>query len=295
LVALLLCVKEDQALFLGWDALLCVVWGTRTRDMPLRNFATLAFIASLTVGLSFVLYIRPLFSGGAPWKALLLATTVPASGGAGLSSEIIMRLPYIVSAFLPLAFLPLIDWKMLLFVLPPFAEVVLAPREIVWTMGSHYAGVWVGYILLAWVFAIFKVYSCKPKLAGTLICAALILSILSMPFVLATGHIEAVSLRNEDDSRLDQLLANDLPRDSTIGVTGTLYAHLWENQRVQLGVNRSPCFALYYAKGHDFVNQVEMMRQIRSGKYGDYATVWSRNGLTLYERCLSGDFRYRVF
>ena len=61
--ALALSIKEDQALFLAWDALLLIVWAIRRRDIPLRNFSLFTLGAALIVGLGYVLYLRPMIAG----------------------------------------------------------------------------------------------------------------------------------------------------------------------------------------------------------------------------------------
>ena len=48
---LALSIKDDQSLFLGWDALLCLLWAIRKHDIPLRNVSLLTFGASMIVGL----------------------------------------------------------------------------------------------------------------------------------------------------------------------------------------------------------------------------------------------------
>jgi hypothetical protein len=68
--AFALSIKEDQALFLAWDALLFIAWAIRRRDIPLRNFSLFTLGAALIVGLGYVLYLRPMIAGTSHWAAL---------------------------------------------------------------------------------------------------------------------------------------------------------------------------------------------------------------------------------
>lgn len=57
------------------------------------------------------------------------------------------RLTYLIEAFAPLAFLPLFSrWSLL--ALPGFAVVLLSSNGIVWRMGSHYAMIWIPWLLI---------------------------------------------------------------------------------------------------------------------------------------------------
>src|SRR5262249_2703591 len=58
LVALALSIKEDQAFFLAWNALLLSVSACKKRDLSLKIFALLTLSASLILGLGYVLYLR---------------------------------------------------------------------------------------------------------------------------------------------------------------------------------------------------------------------------------------------
>ena len=96
--------------------------------------------------------------------------------GASTTQPIMPRLLYFDEVLLPLAFCPLLAPEALLFTIPPIAEVLLAPRQLVWSMGSHYAGVWTGYILIAWSLGICNLSSRNIRLVPKMVMAAFILS-----------------------------------------------------------------------------------------------------------------------
>lgn len=66
------------------------------------------------------------------------------------------RFTYLLEAFAPLAFLPLLTrWTWL--ALPGFAGVLLASDSIVWRMGFHYSLLWAPWLLLAAAWALVRI------------------------------------------------------------------------------------------------------------------------------------------
>jgi uncharacterized membrane protein len=281
-VALALSIKEDQALFLAWDALLFMVWAIRRRDIPLRNFSLFTLGAASILGLGYVFYLRPMIAGTSHWPALSNAMHSP--GCEPITARLISRLLYLNQALLPLAFCPLLAGRALLFVILPFAEVLTAPRQLVWSMGSHYAGVWIGYMLIAWCIGICNLYTRKIVLVPKVITGAFTLSILSIFFARPAAVPREIHFRSDAEAQIDAVIASDLPRNVSIGVPDVLYGHLWQNPLVQLGVSRFPCYALLYDKAHEEGLTRIMQSDISSAVYGQYTMEWERNGLKLYRR-----------
>jgi uncharacterized membrane protein len=250
LVALALSIKEDQALFLAWDALLYLGWAIRRRDKPLKNFSLLTLSAALVLGLGYVLYLRPMIAGTSHWPALSNAMRTQ-DFGASTTQQITSRLFYLGEMLLPLAFCPLLAPEALLFLTPPVAEVLLAPRQLVWSMGSHYAGVWIGYILIAWALGICNLSSYDITLVPKIVMAAFILSVASVVFLRPVAVSSKLWYRSEADARVDAIIASDLPRNVTLGLPDVLYGHLWQNHLAQLGLSDLPCYALLYDNTHE--------------------------------------------
>ena len=263
--------------------LLFIVWAIRRRDTPLRNFSIFTLGAALIVGLGYVLYLRPLIAGTSHWAALSNAIHTQDSG-VSTTQPLTAHLFYLGELLLPLAFCPLLAPEALLFVIPPIAEVLLAPRQLVWSMGSHYAGVWIGYVLIAWSLSICNLSVRNIKLAPKMVAAAFILSAVSIVFLRPAAVPREISFRSDAEAQIDAIIASGLPRNVTIGVPDVLYGHLWENNLAQLGVYRSPCYALLYDKTHERGYTRMMQAEISSGAYGKYTLEWDRNGLKLYHR-----------
>jgi uncharacterized membrane protein len=68
------------------------------------------------------------------------------------------RFTYLLEALVPLAFLPLFSrWSLL--AIPGLLVVLLSSDPIAWRMGSHYAAIWVPWLLLASIAALLRVES----------------------------------------------------------------------------------------------------------------------------------------
>ena len=64
----------------------------------------------------------------------------------------------LLEAFVPLAFLPLRS-RAIVLAIPGFAEVLASREPLTYTMGQHYAAVWVPYVLVAFVIAGAKLFA----------------------------------------------------------------------------------------------------------------------------------------
>ena len=75
------------------------------------------------------------------------------SDARSFASGLPARLGFVVLAFGPLLFAPVLSPAMLLAV-APLAEVLLSRMPTTFTMGTHYAGAWIGYVLVAFALAL---------------------------------------------------------------------------------------------------------------------------------------------
>ncbi len=168
--------REDAALTLVFFGVVLVAIALRRRRVGvglLDGFApaprelaiagaSLAFAAAAALG-TYYAVITPRFGGWVPSHfyvysfangplALVLSpfTHPPAFARAIFTFG---RLTYVLEAFVPLAFLPLRSWWLLL-ALPGGAIVLLANSGYVWRMGDHYAALWIGWLLVATVMGV---------------------------------------------------------------------------------------------------------------------------------------------
>jgi uncharacterized membrane protein len=74
------------------------------------------------------------------------------------------RFTYVLEALVPLAFLPLASrWSLL--AVPGMLAVVLSSEPIAWRMGSHYAAVWIPYLLLGAVATVVRLERTRANVA----------------------------------------------------------------------------------------------------------------------------------
>jgi uncharacterized membrane protein len=215
--AIALAVKEDQAIFLavagglGW-------WRFRG-TMPGRAAALVA-VASVAVFAFYFKDVQPHAAANPAWQPerfyAWTASDVPA-----LLPGIVGRAGFIVLAFVPLLFLPFRS-RMMWLAAAPLAEVLLSRMPTTYTLGSHYAGAWLGFVLVAFAFAVRRLE--WPRARLTLIwCAALC----ALELLVADPLHPGLNLRlaQPRDAALDTFLTR-LPEGVSIATQEEAYTHL---------------------------------------------------------------------
>ncbi|HEY2474087.1 MAG TPA: DUF2079 domain-containing protein [Candidatus Cybelea sp.] len=214
-----LAVKEDQAIFLAIAGALGA-WKFRGT----RRGAVAALIALLAV-ITFVVYfalIQP--RAGAAQELAWQPWRFYAWSGADVNvilSTLLARLGFLLLAFVPLLFLPFRSPAMLLAV-APLAEVLLSRMPTTYTMGTHYAGAWIGYVLFAFALAVGRLARARARLALA-VCIALCV----VEFAVADPLHPRLNLRGVQprDVMLDQFLQT-LPRGLSLATQEEAYTHL---------------------------------------------------------------------
>ena len=197
---LAIAVKEDQAIFVGVAA---AVTAWRLRGTRRGRCAALVAAAGIVAVGAFFLVIQPgahTVAGWSParfyaWRAQDVAALFP--------QGLLARCGFFALAFAPLGFLPLRSRMMWLCVLP-LAEVLLSRMSTTYTLGTHYSGAWIGYVLAAFAFA-FRVLPERVNVRASWICAALCILEFAVANPMHTGlNLRALQAR---DAALDRLLA----------------------------------------------------------------------------------------
>ncbi len=141
-----LSIKEDQAVFLAIGGTLGA-WRFRGTKRGLLAAAVAA--TSVLVLAAFFAYIRPHAAAAA------VASWTPgrfyawnAADARAIPAGIAARLGFVLLIFAPLLFLPFRSSVMWLAV-APLCEVLLSRMPTTFTLGTHYAGAWIGYVLAA--------------------------------------------------------------------------------------------------------------------------------------------------
>lgn len=216
--ALALAVKEDQAYFLIAAAAL-TYW--RFRGTSFGRAALFTGGAAAIVLLEYFRHIQPAAAANLHWAPERFYAWTPQDVHQLFFSGILQRLGFIVLAFLPLLFLPFGSRAILLAILP-LAEVLASRMPTTFTMGSHYAGTWIGWVLAAFAFAVRKLPEQKARRA-LVWCA----SLCALELIVANPLHPGLNLRpvQPRDAALDVVLRG-LPHDMPVATQEEAYTHL---------------------------------------------------------------------
>jgi uncharacterized membrane protein len=211
--ALVLAVKEDQALFLAWAGA-WAAWSLRREDPARARFAAVCVVAALLIAAVFFLWIQPHANVNPHWQPERFYAWTAADLRA-LPLGIVERLGFLLLISAPLAFLP---WRspMIVAAFPPLAEVLLSRMSTTFTLGTHYAGAWLGW----WFGAFADAVRTRKALAWALAFAAI-------EFLVADPLHPGLNLRpvQARDRALDAFLAS-LPHDLPVATQEEAYTHL---------------------------------------------------------------------
>jgi uncharacterized membrane protein len=233
--AVALAVKEDQALFLTVTGLF-MAWRYRGEPGNRRCGLILAGASIATLAFYFGV-LRP--AAGGTWTGTYFYDWKHATlDVAPLASPV--RLTYLLEVLLPLLFVPLRSPYALL-ALAPFAELLASPYTILFTNGTHYAGVWIGYVLVTYAYGVATI--APERRARTVVTASLVLCLLQLTFASPTHWRVRLSIPSAHDATLTRVLAS-LPRDATIGTYEEAYSHLGFSPGAVEGVRGTPAFVV---------------------------------------------------
>lgn len=283
LLAVLLACKEDQApamAFLGLAG--CLYFGRRGERAGLA-FSVAAIVASAAVFAGYFAIVRPL--AGAPERWIPSHFYAWSGPGPTIApaEQVIGRLTYLLEAFVPLAFVPLRS-RIALLALPGFAEVLASHEPLTYTMGQHYAAVWVPYVLAAFVVGAAGLIERRPVIGWRYLRASVVLCLIVLVFFspLHLGHF--LGRPTARDAAIEATIAT-LPRSATIGTYDEIYAHLGFFPGAAIGLRSSPQYVLYDER---YVSQTWTGRILprvrRALREGRYAVAADRDGVMLLQR-----------
>ncbi len=212
-----ICVKEDQALFVAFAGF---VGAWKFRDATARRVAFAAGVLGACAAAFFFLQIQPLHVALPQWAPERFYAWT-AADIAGLPVGLLQRIGFLLLIFVPLGLLPLRS-PVFAFALPPLAEVLLSRMSTTFTLGTHYTGAWLGYVLVAFAFALRDL---PPIRARVPLYAALAACVLEL--AVANPMHPGLNLRGVQsrDVTLDRVL-DGLPRDVSIATQEEAYTHL---------------------------------------------------------------------
>lgn len=217
-----LAVKEDQALFLACASLFAF-GAFRRIDPPRARLAAALGIASLSVFALFFFVIQPHANANPHWSPTRFYAWTSADF-TRLPAMMLSRAGFFVLAFLPLLFLPFRVPAAVL-TLPPLAEVLASRMSTTYTMGSHYAGAWIGYALFAFALAMVSAYVKDPRKARRAVWWCVSLCVLELVVANPMHPRYFLHARTAEDRRLDAFLQTLEPQ-LPVATQEEAYAHL---------------------------------------------------------------------
>jgi uncharacterized membrane protein len=281
-----LAIKEDQALLLAALGAGYALWSFRRGDLSAARFgAALGIVSALVFG-AFFIVARPLAGAHGSWNVLNYYTGAWPDAARGWGA-VWGRLTFLLEALGPLLFVPLLSrWFVL--AVPGLIEVLASRWSITYTMGQHYAGVWIAYVLAAFVFALAGIARRdRPraeKLAKSAATVCLLVLIVASPT--HWGHF--LRLRTAHDATLDRVIAQ-VPADASVGAVDELYVHLSLNPNARPGFDGHPEYLvvddMYDSPTWRGRYKPQLDALLASG---DYALVEKEDGVRLYRERKNG-------
>lgn len=223
--ALALAIKEDQALFLAAGG---VIGAFAYHEDPRRRaLAVTVGAASLAIFVFYFTLIQPHANANSHWAPARFYGWWSQWHGAlasTIAGALLQRAGYLLLAFVPLLFVPFRSRAILLAILP-LIEVLASVMPTTFTMGSHYAGAWVGYVFFAFALAISAVARTGARRAQRMLywCIALCVLEFAVADPLHPGYFLRAPAAK--DVQLDRFL-RALPQDIAIATQEEAYTHL---------------------------------------------------------------------
>jgi uncharacterized membrane protein len=215
-----LSVKEDQALFLAFAAVVGAI--AYRGDRPRRRFAYGTFAAAVLVAAIFFLVIQPHAAANPVWQPTRFYAWTVSDVRALLPDGMLQRIGFLALILVPLGLVPLRSRAMVLAV-PPLLEVLASRMSTTFTLGTHYAGAWLGYVLFAFADGM---RGLDPMRRMKMACGWA-LAFCALELLVANPLHPGLNLRpvQPRDTALDAALAT-LPRGISLATQEEAYTHL---------------------------------------------------------------------
>jgi uncharacterized membrane protein len=276
-------IKEDQAIFLALGGALGA-W--HFRGTPRGKVAAAIAALSVAILIAYFAFIQPHAAASATlqwepqrfyaWSRADVPAILP-----GLSA----RLGFLLLIFVPLLFLPL-RTRVFWLAVAPLGEILLSRMPTTFTLGTHYAGAWIGYVLAAFAFALRRLDPGRVRFAAVA-CIALCLLEFAVADPLHPGmNLRAVQPR---DVALDQFLTT-LPNEVSVATQEEAYTHLAVTDPYARLLPESPevetraCFVLIDRDFPESARLQEYNEAFTRLALERYVEVGAAGGIELYRR-----------
>jgi uncharacterized membrane protein len=285
--ALALAIKEDQAIFLCVAGVLAF-WRYRG-TWPRGPLALAIACVSAAVAIKFFAVIQPHAAANAHWSPERFYDWTAGDVRALLPAGILQRIGFLLLAFVPLLLLPFRTRAFAIAILP-LAEVLCSRMSTTFTMGSHYAGAWAGYVLFAFACALRPIYSRDPQRAYRILYWCIGLCVAEFATADPLHPRDLLRARTQADAALDAFLRT-LPRNAPVATQEEAYTHLAAtdpNATVLPETTGQPIRACMILTDDAFPNSVRLQEsrplvaQLVSARV--YRVVRREGAITLYMR-----------
>lgn len=278
-----LAIKEDQAIFLTIAGVAAAIVYRHDKRRAILAAGIACVAAAVT--LVFFLAIQPHANANPAWQPVRFYAWTAADLH-GLAGGLAGRLGFLVLVFAPLAFLPF-RTRVVWLAVPPLLEVLVSRMSTTYTLGTHYAGAWIGYVLVAFAAGLVA-----PALRRRGVVLAWAAALCVVELLVANPLHPGLNLRAVEprDTMLDAAL-RALPRDASVATQEEAYTHLALDDpfaRLLPEDRASPVRACLVLVDRDYPNSARVQEYggtlsalVNSGRY---APVGRSQGIELYRK-----------
>ena len=239
-VAFALSIKEDQALLVGCVGLAAVVYFARRGERAGTVFGIGTVLVAAVVFVGYFTLVRSLAGSPGAWSPThFYDWSTPAHDGPKGFMNVVARASYVAEALTPLLFVPLLS-PVFLLAMPGFVEDLASKEAITFTMGTHYAAVWIGFVLVAFVLGLARIARRRDVARARLVvrlCA--VVCVVNVVFASPAHYAHFLRARTAHDAELDAVIARVVP-DADLGTQDELFTHLGFDPHASLGLTRDP-------------------------------------------------------
>ena len=278
--ALALSIKEDEAVILAALGVGYAVVSLAQRDRQAALFGGGVALAAIGVLALYFGVIQPATGGRWFVADFYVAHDKDLPHGAAI---LVGRLTFLLEVFVPLLFLPLAS-RLIWLAVPGFIEVLSSRWPVTYTMGTHYAGVWIPYVVVAFAAALAVIAQRDGARAMLLARASIAVCLLNLIVASPTHWAHYYRLRNAHDAILDRIIAQ-VPFDSTAASYDEAYTHMSLNPNARIGMYVTPDYFVYdstYDQTTYLNNIVPRLAAVVCTGY--FMPVVGEDGVVLYKR-----------
>ncbi|HLN47558.1 MAG TPA: DUF2079 domain-containing protein [Magnetospirillaceae bacterium] len=277
---LALCIKEDEAIILAVLGGAYLILSLRARDRAGALFGGAVAAAALAVLALYFDVIQPNAGGRYFVADFYLAHDADLPHGI---TVVLGRLTFLLEVFAPLLFLPFLS-RWLWLAVPGLLEVLSSRWPVTYTMGTHYAAVWIPYVLAAFAVAVAAIAArdmARARLLTTLCVGACVLNLI-VASPAHWGHYYRA--RTARDASLDRIIAR-VPHDANVGSFDEAFTHLSLDPNARIDMYVTPDYFVYDAQYDGLTWRRNIVPRLAAVVCAGYFEAIARDGsVTLYKR-----------